>query len=375
MNGPPSPVADAPGSPAPHRRLWRWFYDFWARPLRAEPLALFRILIGATILASLLTSLGPRLSRDLGPDGLYPGQAADDWLRRGGVFCLLRGPANLPLLDELLPAEAAAAWRDWCDEPAHAVWMFGVLVAAAACLTLGLCTRTATVVAWALFVSFNQRLLYLLNGGDSMMRCALFYLMFAPSGAVWSLDRLLRDRSRTPEPASSAAQGTKGSEPVLIPAWPVRLMQIQLALVYFFTGVAKLGWDWIDGEAVYWVLNDFTLTRWPYHCLPVPIFVCQMLSWMTLIFEIGFSFFVAVAAPHRLVVHVRRFRLAVTVPALRPWVLLVGLALHLGVLIHTEVGWFSPATVAWYALFLSGDGVRNFFRRLTPDALRRRPVQ
>ena len=49
-----------------------------------------------------------------------------------------------------------------------------------------------------------------------------------------------------------------------------------------------------------------------------------------------------------------------TLPALRPWALLAGLAFHLGILIHTEVGWFSPATAAWYALFLSGDGVRNF---------------
>ena len=346
MNG-PSPFAE------PHRGLLRYLYDFWARPVRAEPLALFRILIGLTVLLSLLTSLGPRLPLDLGPDGLYPGRAADDWQgRTAGASSLLRGPVNLPLLEDYLPPEWGQAWRDWCDAPEHASRLFAVLAVAVACLTLGLWTRTAAVVAWALLVAFNHRLFALMNGGDSMMRCALFYLLFARSGAVWSVDSALRRR-----PASG---------PVVVPAWPVRLMQIQLGLMYFFTGLSKIGGDWIDGEAVYWVLNDVAVARWPYHALPIPLPVCRLLSWATLTFEIGFPLCVAVSRPRRLVLEVRGrspadgFRLAFTLPALRPWALLAGLAFHLGILIHTEVGWFSPATVAWYALFLSGEGVRNF---------------
>jgi vitamin K-dependent gamma-carboxylase-like protein len=199
-------------------------------------------------------------------------------------------------------------------------------------MTLGVATRCSTVVAWALFVSFNQRLPWVLNGGDSMMRCALFYLIFAPAGAVWSLDAVMRKR--------------RGS--VLIPPWSVRLMQIQLAVVYLFTGISKLndglvGNDWITGEAVYWVLNDLSLTRWPYYWLPVPMFVCRLLSWSTLAFELGFAF--VMALPPRLVFF-RRMRTC--------W-LLAGVALHLGILIHTEVGWFSPATLCWYVLFLSGE--------------------
>jgi hypothetical protein len=344
MSGSPAPVE-------PRRGLLRYLYEFWAVPLRAEPLALFRILIGATVLLSLLTSLGPRLTIDLGPNGLYPGQAVDDAARGSGRLCLLRGPANLPLVEDYLPENCVIAWRNWCDDPEHALRLFTLLVIAVACLTVGLFTRTAAVVAWVLFVSFNHRLYYLMNGGDSIMRCALFYLLFARSGAVWSIDALLHER-----PAG----------PVLVPAWPVRLMQIQLLLMYFFTGLSKLGGDWLDGEAVYWVFNDLALARWPYHALPIPLFVCRLLSWGTLIFEIGFPFFILAARPRRFVLETRGrtgaggFRLAFTLPALRPWALLAGLAFHLGILIHTEVGWFSPATAAWYALFLSGDAMRNF---------------
>ena len=75
----------------------------WGRPVAAEPLALFRILIGSTILPSLLTSLGLRLALDLGPDGLYPARAADE--ERPGGRVLLLGPAEGPLLEDVLPVE------------------------------------------------------------------------------------------------------------------------------------------------------------------------------------------------------------------------------------------------------------------------------
>jgi hypothetical protein len=320
---------------AARRSLWRLLYDFWARPIRAEPLALFRIFIGATILLSLLTSLGPRLPLDFGPDGLCPGRAMDAWQKRSGRFCLLRGPVNLPLLEEFISTESAQEWRTWCGAPAHAAWLFGVLVAAVVCMTLGLGTRPATVIAWALFVSFNHRLTWVQNGGDSMMRCALFYLIFAPAGAVWSLDSVLRRR------------GSEGSgRAVLIPPWSVRLMQIQLAVIYLFTGISKIdagliGNDWVNGEAVYWVLNDLSLTRWPYYWLPVPMIVCRFLSWGTLAFELGFAFVMAIPQRPGLLSQLRSF------------MLLAGVALHLGILVHTEVGWFSPATLCWYVLFLS----------------------
>jgi hypothetical protein len=321
MNG--SPVA------VPRRSLWRLLYDFWTRPIRPEPLAFFRILIGIILLLSLITSLGPRLPLDLGPDGLSPGRAADDWLKSSGRFCLLRGPVNLPFLDAFVPAQTVQEWRTWCDAPAHAAWLFAVLTAAVACMTLGIGTRVSTVIAWALFVSFNQRLPWVLNGGDSMMRCAVFYLLFAPAGAALSLDSVLRRRAPT----------------ALIPPWSVRLMQVQLALVYLFTGISKLngGWldnDWINGQAVYWVLNDLSLTRWPYYWLPVPMLICRLLSWGTLAFELGFAFVMAI--PRRMG----------WLSMLRSCTLLAGVALHLGILVHTEVGWFSPATLCWYVLFL-----------------------
>jgi hypothetical protein len=167
--------------------------------------------------------------------------------------------------------------------------------------------------------------------------------MFSPASAAWSLDARRRRKNA-------------GTGPVLIPPWSVRLMQIQIALVYLFTGLVKLSapyydddgsfaQDWLTGEAVYWVLNDVALARWPYAWLPVPLVVCRLLSWATLAFELGFP----------LLVLFRR---------VRPWLLLAGLAFHLGIWVHTEVGWFSPVSMCWYALFLSGDTLERVVRRL-----------
>ena len=326
------------------RRLLRVPVHFWTRPVRAEPLALFRIVFGATLLLSVLISYAPYLGLYLGDDALLPPAQVDDWMStNAGRFCLLRGSKNLPPFDEM-PADYADAWTDWCARPANEYLLFGVWVASLACVTLGLCTRPSTIIALLLTVLFHLRIVQTTNGGDSVARCGLFYLMLAPAGAVWSLDAwLMRWRLRRRGLAAAPS-------PVLIPAWSVRLIQIQLCLMYFFTGLVKVvddlpillqtgrpgpDADWLNGTAVYWVLNDIELNRVPFAWLRPPLWLCQLLSWGTLVFEIGFPFLVLS----------RR---------LRPWVLLGGLSFHLGIWAATEVGWFSPMTICWYCVFLNG---------------------
>ena len=325
--------------------------------MRAEPLALFRIVFGATLLLSVLISYAPYLGLYLGDDPLLPPGQVDDWMSsHSGRFCLLRGPKNFPPFDQM-PKEYADAWTRWCEQPANERLLFGVWVASLACLTVGLWTRPASVVALLLTVSFHLRIVQTTNGGDSVARCGLFYLMLAPAGAVWSADAWMMRRWRAWRGLPPA------TSPVLVPAWPVRLMQIQLCAMYFFTGLVKVvgdlpvlfqtgqvarDADWLTGNAVYWVLNDIELNRVPYAWLMTPLWLCRMLSWGTLVFEIGFSFLVLS----------RR---------LRPWLLLGGLSFHLGIWATTEVGWFSQMSICWYCVFLSGgqlDAVSGWWRRL-----------
>lgn len=321
-------------------RTWNGLSQFWTQPLAPAPLALYRIALGAVVLLSLLASLAPYLDRYLGPDGLCPPDGVDDWLQRNGRFSLLRGPINLPLPQSLITPERDQAWRQWGEDLGAIRLLFGLWLASLFCMTLGLFTRPATVIAWVLTVSFQQRLSWLLNGGDWLFRTGLFYLMLTPSGAAWSLDNLLFRRAARP-----------------VPAWPIRLMQIHLCLIYLATGLVKIHDDWFRGVAVYWVLNDVALARWAYCQLPLPMFLCQLASWGTILFELCFW-------------------LLIWFPRLRPWVLLAGVGLHCGIWLATEVGWFSPITMCWYALFLSPVAAervlnvlsgRGLFRRFAPS--------
>ena len=343
------------------RSLIQVVLDFWRRPIRAESLALFRILLGLTILGAILTGIGTNLVETCGPDPICPPEALDVWLADTGRLCLLRGPANLPLLGDWLPATAekslfwinaqdtpwlnqwltpdqARAWADWGATPEAAYLLFGLYVGSLVFFTLGCFTRTATLAALVLANTFHHRLPEMMNGGDSLFRNGLYFLLFAPAGAAWSLDRTWRLwRARRRGLAQSSA-------PIYIPPWSVRLMQIQVCIMYFVTGMVKASSDWLTGEAIYWVLNDVSICRWSYADLPIPLIVCRILSWATLLFEIGFSFFMLSGR-------------------LRPWVLLAGLSLHLSILAVMEIGWFSQVSLCWYALFLRGEDVARFFRR------------
>jgi hypothetical protein len=357
---------------APFVNVWR----FWTEPVRAEPLAAFRILLGLTIIANLLTGFIWRLPSAVGPDGLIPAKTRDSWLARGGRVCLLRGPTGLPLLGDWLPTDAFGhgispwaenwvpkdtvyAWKAWGERPSSAYILFAVYLLSLAMMTVGLFTRLSTFVAVLMAATFNNYLSEYINGGDFLLRNGLWLLLLSPAGATWSLD------ARYWPP--------KEQGPVMIAPWSVRLMQIQICFMYLFVGLTKLddihfdkptwwasldvvdglakvgsshfssgSWwprgDWLDGEALYWVMNDVAITRWSYAQMPMPYAVCKVLTWGTLIFEIGFPVFV-----------------------LWKWtripLLLSGVLLHLGILITLEIGWFSQVTLCFYVLFLSGDTV------------------
>jgi len=109
--------------------------------------------------------------------------------------------------------------------------------------------RLCAVGAWALSISFATINPSIDSAGDTVRTIVLFYLMLCPCGAVWSVDAWLRKRPR----------------PVLVHPWPLRLLFVQMVLIYFCNGAHKVvGRDWASGQSLYYVLGDWTLTRWSY---------------------------------------------------------------------------------------------------------------
>ncbi len=170
---------------------WTWnplltFYRFWTRPIRAEGLALFRILLGSVMLLSMSTSLIGNFNLYLGPDGLCPPDSLESWLKRTNRWSLAVGLMSLPPKDAVqspagrlvagwLPGSLAAHWeqlgqhwQEWARQPSSTWFLLWLWFAVCSMMTLGLFTRLATIATWILSVSFDHRLTWLTNGGDTL---------------------------------------------------------------------------------------------------------------------------------------------------------------------------------------------------------------
>ena len=125
--------------------------------------------------------------------------------------------------------------------------LFLVAIVAAAFLLVGYWTKVATVVSWLLLTSLHFRNPYILFGMDHLLRVTLFWGIFLPLGARFSLDA----RRAEERPANYVS--------------PVSAAYIaQIAIIYLIAGLAKSGDQWrVSGNAVQWVLLD-TRWVWPY---------------------------------------------------------------------------------------------------------------
>lgn len=216
-------TVDGPGSFAAHhagsvhlRQVWAKLRDLFSIDLRS--LALFRIGLGVCVLADVVTR-----SSDL--VGLYTDHGA---LPRE-VLLAMDGRGVY------LSAHYWASSQTWLQ--ALLFWTTG---AAAVALLVGWRTRLATLTCWYLVssVQIRQPLGYM--AGDSILRLLLFWGAFLPLGARFSWDG---SRETLPRPRNAHFSGAT-----------VALL-IQVALIYWTTGLRKSGPLWWDGQAVSYALR------------------------------------------------------------------------------------------------------------------------
>ena len=141
----------------------------------ARALGVFRILLGTLLVLDILLR-----ARDL------RAHYSD-----GGVF---PRPAAIRLYDPLSVHLAVG------DVPELAV-LFALQALVAVVFLVGYRTRLATLVTWVLWLSLHARFPLVLNGGDTLLRTSLFWSLFVPLGARFSIDALHREAP--PETVSS----------------------------------------------------------------------------------------------------------------------------------------------------------------------------
>ena len=210
-------------------------------------LALFRVLLGAVLLADLS-------KRALSLVAHYTDQGV---LPRAELNALGAGPLFAPL-------------HRLGGSPEFQAALFALAGALAVLLILGWKTRITSVLSFVLLVSLQQRNWLVLHAGDEMLRFLLLWGMFLPLGERWSLDARRR--------------GTPAREAILSVASVALLLQI--VFVYVGATYSKLQYaPWLEGHALYAVLNKATyatpLGTW---LLQFPEFLRGM-TWGALAFE------------------------------------------------------------------------------------------
>jgi hypothetical protein len=126
--------------------------------------------------------------------------------------------------------------------------IFVVGAVAAVALLIGYRTRVSSVVVWVVLLSIQQRNPLILTSGDILLRMLLFWAMFLPLGAIWSVDRL------------------RGAVPVRLSMRYFSLATValflQIAFIYWFTALLKTGPEWrTDFSALYYALSLDQVTR------------------------------------------------------------------------------------------------------------------
>jgi hypothetical protein len=282
------PEAGAPDEPALRRSPWdRFFFE----PVATTPMALLRMAWGALAALwalTLLPDVDPLLTD--GALGYDRGRPAGSW-----------NPLDLV---------------GWDRAP---LVVCALLLLAAVATAVGYRTRLSAAVAVLCMLSLQRTNPTVFNSGDLALRQVGIAVALAPSGLVLSLDALRRRAGAT----------------VLRAPWPLRLLQLELAVGYALSAWAKLrGATWHEGTALGLAMRIEDLQRF---AAPEWLFdqdlLLNALTWASLAFEASFAF----------LVWNRR---------LRPWVLGVGVAFHLGIDVLFDVGFFSWVMLAAYLAFL-----------------------
>jgi Vitamin K-dependent gamma-carboxylase len=271
---------------------------FWFRQIDARQFAALRIAFGG-LSAVYLIGLLPYVETQLGVSG-WLGNVRQIAIQNGGSWSLL-----------FIPSGAHAATL------AYAVVVVGIV--SAFLLMIGWHSRMAACITWLVWVSLWNRNPLLLDGDDAVLKVMCFYLVLSPCGNCWSVDAYFHKK------------------PQQVAIWPLRLIQFQVALIYFVSGWAKFhSPEWLDGTVMQYVLIHPHYSRWD--------------GWVF----IGGQFITGVLAG--LAGFVRwwelLFPLLLTNAHTRKVSIVIGILFHVGLLTAMNLRWFAVIMVSLYPALL-----------------------
>jgi Vitamin K-dependent gamma-carboxylase len=290
------------------RAAWNRFFFEPQSPLN---IAVFRIIYGVLVLATALLLRGDWLAW-YGPHS---------WISAATMHVV--EPGTRLNLFSIIPQTDFAINS-----------LFVVFILAAACLTVGFCTRASSIVVYLCLTSIDQRNLFILHGGDTFLRVSGFFLIFAPAGDALSVDRWLRLRR---------GQETAELRPRL--PWAQRMIQLELAFLYLVSFWWKMkGGAWTEGSALYFIFHLEEFQRFPIPQFLLRPAILRIGSWAALALE-----FLLGAG-----IWIKKFRYPL---------LVAGVLFHLSLEYAINVPLFQWDVLSAYVLFIDPADLARFLDR------------
>ncbi|HEY0975271.1 MAG TPA: DCC1-like thiol-disulfide oxidoreductase family protein [Solimonas sp.] len=226
--------------------------------------------------------------------------------------------------------EAESLWRISLHLANGESWFIALLIGlqavCALMYALGWRTRLVNIVSFVLWASLLNRNPMVLIGGDLLMCCLLFWSMFLPVGARFSVDAAV---ASNPPPVRN-----------LHLSWASLGLLLQVMSVYFYSAILKNGAEWTSNlHAVYYALS---LDR---HVLPLGKLLNEFLPLTQL-----------------LTVYVYWLELLGPILIFTPWFLrptrfvlmLCFMLMHIGFLLCLELGHFPYVSLSSLTVFTGG---------------------
>ncbi len=291
---------------------------FFFEPRSPVPISVFRIVYGLLVVATLIL--------------LRP-----DWLA-------WYGPHAWVSLSTMHTLEPGTRLNLFSIIPQTDGWInayFWVFLGSATLLTIGFLTRFNSVLVYLCLASMQQRNLSILHGGDTFLRVSGFFLIFAPAGAALSVDRLIR-----------VWRGKEGAEIRPRSPWAQRMIQFELAMVYFATFCIKVrGAPWLQGTAMYYIYHLDEFRRFPVPAWLLGPTMLKLEGWAALVLEFSLG-------------------VLIWVKELRYILLALGVLFHLTLEYSLNIPMFQWDILSAYILFVDPDDARrarNWIRQRLPS--------
>ena len=298
------------------RKIVDTWNRFWFENCSTQSLCLFRVFLGAVFCAKMM---GPTNLQRIGQFSMtfprYRFKHASDYFMDG---------FHMPV-----------PGMDWLPVPSLEWYqrLEVMLMFAAVMFAVGFFTRAS-----GLFIAFVYLYFFLLSQFNyrhhiQVLVTVFLVLAFSRCADHYSIDAYLRGPTH-PRP----------NRPIL----PVRLLQVMVSILYFFSTSMKLNDGWFTGKLMYAYYQqgslDGDLVEWTNHWLASSPWAAQHVEfWQGVAFGLAW-FTILVEGLLVLGLWFRRTR---------PWAIWLGFVLHLGIDMTMSVSSFSMQMWALYVLFIN----------------------